>query len=130
MNQPQPQHSNPRRARLEKLRDDLRSDPVVCPSCGSAEALANEGTPFEAVVRAWTHPESMHDAIRERVDDADVSLVIRSVTIAEVLLDGHDSSALATVTTGDMPNWATIGMLRATLALAETAHVEDAIDDE
>lgn len=81
--------------------------------------------------------QAMHDAIRGLVaaDEGDglgrdVTLVIRSVTIAEVLLADEDKSALTTVITGDMPNWATIGMLRATLALAEAAHLDDATEED
>ena len=72
----------------------------------------------------------MHDAIRELTEDADITLVIRSITVAEVLISGQDGSALTTVTTGDVPNWAAIGMLRATLALAEAAHIDDAAPDD
>lgn len=73
---------------------------------------------------------AMQDAIKGLGSEDDITFVIRSITIAEVLVGGEDETAITTVTTGDVPTWVAIGMLRAGAAHAEAMYVESAQEGE
>lgn len=65
---------------------------------------------------------ALQRAIRDQVTDMDPDgdqcvIVVRSLTIAEVIYSGHDGTFPATCSTGDLPPWAAAGLLAQATAI-------------
>lgn len=72
---------------------------------------------------------ALQRAIRDQITKIDTEgdecvIVVRSLTIAEVIYAGHDGTFPATCSTGDLPPWAAAGLLAQATAVVHADLVD------